>query len=207
MKLQSKEHISNEHFHKLNWLPINQRFQQCVTSTVFKFVQNKCPAYMNEVFRPAENMRINTRNSFLKLNHPFRKTSTGQKGLSYIGPAIWNRIPEIIKKTRNLNTFKHKMKHYYLNDLSNPNLWNVGRFDYALAIIKNIFLFVKQIFLHLFFPASLWLKDHNENKAIRLFCVILAIPIFISLILLLTSTFFFICVFFFKFGYLFCVPI
>ena len=134
---------------KINHL--NQRLQQCVTSTVFKFVQRKCPANTNEVFRPAENMKINTRNSFLKLNHPFQKTSTRQKGLSYIGSAIWNRIPEIIKKTRNLNTFKHKMKHYYLNDLSNPNLWNVGRFDYALAIIKNIFLFVKQIFLHLFF--------------------------------------------------------
>ena len=77
---------------------------------------------MNEVFRPAENMRMSTRNSFLKLPYHFRKTNTGQKGLSYIGPAIWNNIPEIIKKTRNLNTFKHKMKHYYLNDLSNPNL-------------------------------------------------------------------------------------
>ena len=62
---------------------------------------------MNVVFRPAENMRINTRNSFLKLNHPFRKTSTGQKGLSYIGPDIWNRIPETIKKTRNLNNFEN----------------------------------------------------------------------------------------------------
>ena len=61
---------------------------------------------MNEVFRPSENMRINTRNSYLKLNHPFRKTSTGQMGLSYIGSAIWNRIPLIFKKTRNLNTFK-----------------------------------------------------------------------------------------------------
>ena len=40
LKLQSREHISNEHFYKLNWLPINQRFQQCFTSTVFKFVQN-----------------------------------------------------------------------------------------------------------------------------------------------------------------------
>ena len=88
LKLQSRKHISNEHFHKLDWLPINQSFQQCITSTVFKFVQNKCLAYMNKVFRPAENMRINTRNTFLKLNHPFRKTSTGQKCLSYIGPAI-----------------------------------------------------------------------------------------------------------------------
>ena len=76
---------------------------------------------MNEVFRPAENIRINTRNSYLELNHPFRKTSTGQNDLSYIVPVIWNRIPEILKKTKNLNTFKHNMEHYYLNDLCNPN--------------------------------------------------------------------------------------
>ena len=77
---------------------------------------------MNEAFRSAENIRISTRNSYLKLSHHFRKTSTGQNGLSYLGPAIWNRIPEILKKTKNVNTFKHKMKHYYASDLSHPNL-------------------------------------------------------------------------------------
>ena len=61
------------------------------------------------------------RNSYFKLNHTFRKTSTGQNDLSYIGPVIWNKIPEILRKTRKLNTFKHMMKHYYLNDLSNDN--------------------------------------------------------------------------------------
>ena len=45
--------------------------------------------------------------------------------------------------------------------------------------------------LFFLFPASLWLKDHNKNKAIRLFCVILAKLVFISLILLLTSIFFY----------------
>ena len=112
LKLQSREHISNEHFHSLNWLPINQRFKLCVTSTVFKIVQNKCPVYTNKFFRPAENMKIKTRNFFLKINLLFRKTSTGQKGLSYFGPAIWNRIPEVfrnLKKTRNLSTLKSKM--------------------------------------------------------------------------------------------------
>ena len=118
------------------------------------------------------------------------------KRLVFIGPAIWNRIPEILKKTKNLNTLKHKMKHYYLNDLSNPNLWNIGGFDCVLAIIKNIFLFIKQIFLHRFFPTSLWLKGHNENKAIRLFCVILAILFFFSLMLLLNQHFFFVANFF-----------
>ena len=93
LELQSRKHISNEDFHKLNWLPINQKFKQCVISRVFKFVQNKCLAYMNEVSRLAENMTMNTKNSFLKLNHSFQKTSTGQKGLPYSRPDIWNRIP------------------------------------------------------------------------------------------------------------------
>ena len=128
-------------------------------------------------------------------------------------PKLFSNLVLIFKKTRNLNTFKHKIKHYCLNDLSNPNLWNVGRFDYALAIIKNIFLFIKQMFLHTFFlfSASLWLKHTNGNKAIRLFCVIVAILFFISLILLLISTFFFICskvFYFFKVWlFSFCVPI
>ena len=122
-------------------------------------------------------------------------------------PKLFSNLVLIFKKTRNLNTFKHKIKHYCLNDLSNPNLWNVGRFDYALAIIKNIFLFIKQIFLHTFFlfSASLWLKHTNGNKAFRLFCVIVAILFFISLILLLISTLFLFAVKFsisLKFGYL-----
>ena len=41
------------------WIPQNIE----ITSTVFKFVQNKYPAYMNEVFTPAENIKTNTRNS------------------------------------------------------------------------------------------------------------------------------------------------
>ena len=99
----------------------------------------------------AENMRIKARNSFLKLNHSFRKTSTRPKGLSYFGPAIWDRIREIIKKTRNLNTFKHMMKHYYLNDLSNPNLWMWVDLI-MLWLSKTIFFFfIKKIFLHTFF--------------------------------------------------------
>ena len=40
LKLQYREHISNEHFQKLNWLPINQRFKQCVSHAVFSNLFN-----------------------------------------------------------------------------------------------------------------------------------------------------------------------
>ena len=41
-----------------------------------------------------------------QLNHSFQKDSTGQNSQSYNGRAIWNRIPENLKKSENLNTFK-----------------------------------------------------------------------------------------------------
>ena len=93
---------------KLNWPPTNQRFKQGVTTTVFKFVQNKCSSFLNEIFRPTENIRTNTKNSYLKSH--FSRTSTGQSSLSYIGH-------EEFQKLSNSNTFKHNRKHYYLNDL------------------------------------------------------------------------------------------
>ena len=54
LKLQCRERTLYEHFEKLNWLPINQRLKQCVISTAFQFVQFKCPAYMNKVFKTAK---------------------------------------------------------------------------------------------------------------------------------------------------------
>ena len=58
----------------------------------------------------------NRRNSFAKLKRPFHKTNTGQKTLSYIGPSLWNNLPETTKKPLNdLNTFKHNVKSLYLN--------------------------------------------------------------------------------------------
>ena len=104
------------------------------------------------------------------------------------------------------------MKHYYLNDLSNSSLWNIGGFDYLLAVIKNIFLFIKQIFLHIFFPALRWLKEHNKNKAIHLFCVYVFCftyspchTIFLLTNVAINTNIFVLLLFFLTFGYLiFC---
>ena len=59
--------------------------------------------------------RIETRNKFAKLKIPFHKTSMGQKAISFVGPSLWNSLPELIKKADNLNTFKHNVKNYCLN--------------------------------------------------------------------------------------------
>lgn len=39
-----------------------------------------------------------------------------------IGPTIWNKMPEEIKRTTNLFTFKHNLKKYYLKEIGKSNI-------------------------------------------------------------------------------------
>ena len=61
------------------------------------------------------------RNSCQKLQQPFRKTNTYQNPLSFILPALWNKFRKEIKRTTNLNAFKHDLKKHYLNELGKVN--------------------------------------------------------------------------------------
>ena len=63
---------------------------------------------MSEVYVPIELNNYNTRSSYQKLKQPLRKTNTGQKALSYIGPSLWKKLPEILKQSP--NAFKHSLK-------------------------------------------------------------------------------------------------
>ena len=77
LQLDKMTHISHEEFENLNWLPVTERFNQFINSIVFKYVNDQCPNYLNEVFQAAPENNIQTRGSFLKLKCPFRKTKRG----------------------------------------------------------------------------------------------------------------------------------
>ena len=78
----------HKEFETLNWLPVTERFSHCINSIVFKYVNNQCFTYLNEVFQRVPENSIQTGGSFLKLKCPFVKTNAGQMALSYIGPTI-----------------------------------------------------------------------------------------------------------------------
>ena len=77
---------------------------------------------MNEVFEFAPEGNVGLRNSFLKLKQLFRNTNTSQKALFFIGPLFWHQIPEILKKTDNLNTFKHNLEKHIFNQMTSISL-------------------------------------------------------------------------------------
>ena len=62
----------------------------------FRFFNNTGPYYLKEIFEFAPHCRIDTRNKFAKLEIPFRKKNMGQKAISFVGPSLWNSLPELI---------------------------------------------------------------------------------------------------------------
>ena len=63
--------ISHKEFKDLNWSPVSSRFEQCVISIVFKFINGNCLHYLNEVLEFVPEGNISLRNNFLKLKQPF----------------------------------------------------------------------------------------------------------------------------------------
>ena len=81
-------HISQKEFETIDCLPINERYNHCVNSLALKYFDNQCLHYLNEVFMKAPESSSSLRNSYQKLQQPFRKTNAGQNVLSFTGPVL-----------------------------------------------------------------------------------------------------------------------
>ena len=111
--LDNTEHAGTEHFDKISWLPIDQRFKQCLSTSIFKFFSEMILQYMTEIYRTNQNNTATT-NSFLKLFQPLRTKALSQECLSYLGPFIWNCLPDGVELPNNVNMFKHKVIKTFL---------------------------------------------------------------------------------------------
>ena len=75
LNLGDRKSIKINELEKINWLPIHDRVNQFIRSSVCKFGVNNAPDYLNEVFSHAESNRIPTPCSYQKLKLPHRKTN------------------------------------------------------------------------------------------------------------------------------------
>ena len=96
-----------------------------------------------------------TTNKFAKLKILFPKTKIGQKAIPFVGYIIrWNSLPELIKTTDNLNTFKYDVKNYYLNWINNELMKWISHCYYFkdLTIMTHIYIYILNISFY-FFPS------------------------------------------------------
>ena len=77
-------HISQKEFETIV-CPIKERYNQCVNLIAFKYFDNQCPHYLNEVFMKAPaSSNSSLRNSYQKLQQPSRKTLVKMPYLSLV---------------------------------------------------------------------------------------------------------------------------
>ena len=117
--MSNRAHIGRKEFEQINWLTVNNRFKQIISSMSFKFCNNRSQPYMSDVFKPAGQPNTTTRASLLKLSQPLQRTNRHQNYISYIASIVWNNLLNSLKETDNLNTYKHRVKEHVFHRIGN----------------------------------------------------------------------------------------
>ena len=112
----NREHVGAVEFKKINWLPTKERYEQSILTSIYKFFNNSAPAYYEEIYCPMKQSQV-TRFSFQKLTLSCQKSNRGLRTLSYLGPRLWNNLPQSLKASNNANSFKHKLKSAFFEKL------------------------------------------------------------------------------------------
>ena len=117
LQLDERSKIRVKEYLQLNWLNFHDRYLQFIVSDIFKFQNDQCPDYFDELFCPVGENSAITRSSNKKLKLPFRKIKLGIRSLSYVAHNTWNSLPDNLKSASSVNSFKHYIKEYFLKKL------------------------------------------------------------------------------------------
>ena len=186
LQLDKMSRICVNEFLELNWLNVHDRYLQLIISDIFKFYNNQCPDYLNEVFCHVDDNGVATRCCNKKLKLPFRKAKLGMQSLPYLRPSTWNKLPNNLKTATSVNCFKHDIKklskteadiYSYAKEKTLELEHNQDKYIFCfyffstfqyLKFLSMLSMFPLYIYF-LFFDISFFLRDHNGNKAVQLF--------------------------------------
>ena len=107
--MENRDHVGAAEFKKINWLPTRERFEQSLLTSIYKFFNDLAPAYYSEIYCPMKQTQA-TRFSFQKLVLQCQNTNRGLRTINYLGPRLWNALPQTIKAAGSVKSFKHKIK-------------------------------------------------------------------------------------------------
>ena len=96
-----------------NWLPIGASIDFKILLLTFKNLNDLAPYYLSSLllkYQPARLLRLSNR---LLLQVPSVNTvAYGHRSFSYYTPIIWNSLPDHIKNSQSVSTFKQRLKTF-----------------------------------------------------------------------------------------------
>ena len=107
----------NKEITKDNIFNIQQLFKLNILIFMYKSFRKQLPSAFNNIFQRKTSTVITRSNSQI-IPISCKNTLTKQS-IRYIGPKIWNELPEKIKLCKSLSTFVKKSKAFFLEQESN----------------------------------------------------------------------------------------
>ena len=99
--------------HNLKWPTINDIIRSETATIMYKSLNGLAPEYLSKRFVKNSTRNIRQlRNTETDLMLPLRKTSNGQRGISFRGSKLWNQLDYDIKQAPSLATFKRRLKEH-----------------------------------------------------------------------------------------------
>ena len=101
---------------ELHWLPIEQRIKFKILLITFKALNKQAPNYITDLlipYKPSRSLRSSTRNFLMK--PVFNLKAYGGRCFVLASAVLWNDLPQSIKDSQSVETFKQKLKtHLFL---------------------------------------------------------------------------------------------
>ena len=91
---------------------IHLRNIQSLAIEIYKFVNGLSPEIMNSVFHLTENNRYSLRNVYELYSRNPRTVKYGTETISYLAPKIWSIVPQTIKESTSIYSFKTKIRKW-----------------------------------------------------------------------------------------------
>ena len=91
---------------------IHERNVQILTTKMYKASNNFSPFHMNEIFEVRNKHPYNLRQNSQFFGPLVKSVYHGFESLSYLGPKVWNILPNIYRNIDGLHKFKKTIKKW-----------------------------------------------------------------------------------------------
>ena len=95
---------------KDNSVSIHHKNIQALAIEMFKVKHKQCPEITDDIFVERTNNQYNLRNHPDFITPQVHSVFHGTESISYLGPKIWDIVPEEFKNNKSLNSFKESIK-------------------------------------------------------------------------------------------------
>ena len=102
--------LLNENSQPYVTLPIHRYHCEFLLKEIYMSSQQLSPSYMREVFEFKPQSHYGLRNKSTLLRDPVRTTRHGLLSLRHVGAKLWDTIPEEVKCSPTLTSFKNKLR-------------------------------------------------------------------------------------------------